>query len=1012
MRKLLSLILACIVALPVSAKLTKFILRGWIDKQDYSKTDWQRESVDSVYVSIVRNDTVLVPFKVINGNDTTKLVTGGNLRLVVEGGVGDYSLLLNRDGFEPLRKDFTIASEGQDVIYLRGIAMEEKRENMLNEVEIVGTAIKMVMKGDTIVYDSAAFRLPEGSTLDALIRQLPGAELDADGAITVNGKKVNSLLLNGKDFFKDDPEVALKNLPTYVVDKIKVYDKAGDDDAVSLKSHRLSDSPESENLVMDVTLKAEFSMATIFNVEGGYGPGIYKEGPKKFDHRYLGRAFVVGFGKTYRFSVFGTANNIKNTSRATSENKDWGSGWNQNGELEVAMGGFDVFFNPNDKIEASADLQYSREDIDVKRLTSSTRFYETGNLYSRSRLEQKDVRHHIIANAKFVYRGDNVFINFTPNVDWFRSNSTEFNYNANFNRNPVELSRGAAIDSLFSLTPGAEASEWLKKSVTSTNYQSYRGHSSTAMYPDWLQLQANLYASWRPKNMRGSFELWGGVNDRQQTSRYGRIYYQTLADPSLTPTRREQWNDSKGRNTNAEASLTYDWDKRFIGDIVSRTFSVRPDIGWSMERSFNDKILQYEALMHGFDPADRILPSQTAPENTAHTIDPQNTLNSLFLNNRIKAAVALAYDQELIAPSDSGLNPRIWLRAEFTHKQHFRHLSYNKIYLDPAFRYSVNREDGTQGASFYGSFSSSNKLRYYSFFFSYYYENSLVNMFTLVPTDNTSDPLNVFLGPKPGSDFRCPSSHNMAINFYRYGQKSHISASARVSANISRNSVAQSSVFDPSTGITTHRPVNVNGNWYISAGANTFIPFGPNERWNTSISVSYNHNNSVDFTSSVGAPARSVVRNDNITGNFSISYKLKNGTRFGVGTRPNWQHATSPRPDFATISAFNTALFASIDFYLPWQIEGSTSLESNFRRGYEDSALNTTEWIWNASVQKSILDGALTFKLTAVDILGQLSNVNYYVNAQGRTETWTNNLPRYAMLTVAYRFNFTPNALK
>ncbi len=1010
MRKLLSLILACIVALPVSAKLTKFILRGWIEKQDYSKTDWDRESVDSVHVAIVRNDTVLVPFRVLSGNDTTKLVTGGNLRLIVEGGVGDYSLLLNREGFEPLRKDFTIASEGQDVLYLRGITMEERRENMLNEVEIVGTAIKMVMKGDTIVYDSAAFRLPEGSTLDALIRQLPGAELDADGAITVNGKKVNSLLLNGKDFFKDDPEVALKNLPSYVVDKIKVYDKAGDDDAVSLASHRLSDSPESENLVMDVSLKAEFSMATIFNVEGGYGPGIYKEGPKKFDHRYLGRAFVVGFGKTYRFSVFGSANNIKNTSRATSENKDWSSGWNQNGELEVAMGGFDLFFNPNDKLEASADLQYSREDINVKKLTSSTRFYETGNLYSRSRVEQKDLRHHIIANARFAYKGDNWFFDFRPYVDWFRSNSTEFNYNANFNRNPNEISRGAAIDSLFSLTPGAEPSEWLKKSVTSTDYQSYRGHSSS--YPDWLQLRADLYASWRPKNMRGSFSLSGDVNDRQQTNRYGRIYYQTLADLSLTPARREQWNDSRDRSTNANADIKYDWNKRFIGDIVSQNISIQPKVGWSMERSSQDKILQYEALMQGFDPADRILPSQTAPENASHMIDPQNTLNSLFLNNRLEVGAGLLYERELIAPSDSGLNPRLGFRAGFEHRQHFRHLSYNKIYLDPAFRYAANRQDGTQNVSVYGSFSSPNKLRYFTVFFNYTYENSLVNMFTLVPTDNTSDPLNVFNGPKPGSDFRCPSSHNMSLYFYRYGQKSHISTTASVRGAIYRNSVAQSSVFDPSTGITTHTPVNVNGNWNIFSYATLFIPFGPNERWSTFVSVNYTHDNNVDFTSSVGAPARSVVRNDNLSGNFDISYKLKNGTRFGVGVRTDWQHATSPRTDFATISAFNTTLSANIDFYLPWQIEGSTSLKANFRRGYEDSALNTTEWIWNASVQKSILDGALTFKLTAVDILGQLSNVSYYVNAQGRTETWTNNLPRYAMLTVSYRFNFTPNALK
>ncbi|MBP3535427.1 MAG: hypothetical protein J6J53_05365, partial [Muribaculaceae bacterium] len=81
--------------------------------------------------------------------------------------MGRYALILNRAGYEPLRHEFKVASEGQDIVYLRGLFMEKRRENTLNEVEVVGTAIKMVMKGDTIVYDSRAFKLAEGSTLDA-----------------------------------------------------------------------------------------------------------------------------------------------------------------------------------------------------------------------------------------------------------------------------------------------------------------------------------------------------------------------------------------------------------------------------------------------------------------------------------------------------------------------------------------------------------------------------------------------------------------------------------------------------------------------------------------------------------------------------------------------------------------------------------------------------------------------------------------------------------------------------
>ncbi len=271
MRKFITLLLllSLLSSLSVSAKLTQFIVRGYVEKQDYSKADWYRESVDSVFVALVQNDTVPVDFRMMSGDNDLKMTTSSELRLLVQGGVGDYSIILNREGYESLRRDFKVVSEGQDVVYIRSLAMEPKLENTLDEVEVLGTAIKMVMKGDTIVYDSRAFKLAEGSTLDALVRQLPGAQLSDDGSITVNGKKVSSLLLDGNDFFQGDPEMALKNLPAYTVDKIKVYDKVAKDDHVTLASQTLTSSPDDENIVMDVRLKKEFQMATVLSVEGG-----------------------------------------------------------------------------------------------------------------------------------------------------------------------------------------------------------------------------------------------------------------------------------------------------------------------------------------------------------------------------------------------------------------------------------------------------------------------------------------------------------------------------------------------------------------------------------------------------------------------------------------------------------------------------------------------------------------------------------------------------------------------
>lgn len=113
---------------------------------------------------------------------------------------------------------------------------------------VTATKVKFYNKGDTLVYNADAFVLFEGSMLDALVRQLPGVELHPDGQIFVNGRFVESLLLNGKDFMKGDNKVLLENLGAYTVKDIKVYDRQEDMDKLLGKDYG------QKKLTMDVRL--------------------------------------------------------------------------------------------------------------------------------------------------------------------------------------------------------------------------------------------------------------------------------------------------------------------------------------------------------------------------------------------------------------------------------------------------------------------------------------------------------------------------------------------------------------------------------------------------------------------------------------------------------------------------------------------------------------------------------------------------------------------------------------
>ena len=167
-------------------------------------------------------------------------------------------------------------------------------EQTLDEVVVTATKVKMYYRGDTLVYNADAFNVADGSMLDALIRQMPGTELNKQGEIFVNGRKVENLLLNGKDFFRGKNKLMLENLPYYTVKEIKVYDQTTD------KAMALHDDRAKKDFVMDVALKKEYSKGYMANVEVGAGT---KEA-------YLARLFGLRFTDVSRLAVVGGMNNL------------------------------------------------------------------------------------------------------------------------------------------------------------------------------------------------------------------------------------------------------------------------------------------------------------------------------------------------------------------------------------------------------------------------------------------------------------------------------------------------------------------------------------------------------------------------------------------------------------------------------------------------------------------------------------------------------------------------------
>lgn len=218
-----------------------------------------------------------------------------------------YLLHAALDGYEDAWETFSVKAEIDDPWGLDNpLELKRIREKTLGEATVTATRLKMYHKGDTLVYDALAFKMPDGSMLDDLIRQMPGVTMNDEGEIFVNGRKVDELLLGSRSFMGGNHKVLLENLPYYTVKNMKIYERESD------RSRAAGYEVEKKQYVMDVNLKDAYRNGYIANVEAAGGS---KE-------RWLGRGFLLGYTDRFRFTLLANANNV-NEKRHIGESSNW-----------------------------------------------------------------------------------------------------------------------------------------------------------------------------------------------------------------------------------------------------------------------------------------------------------------------------------------------------------------------------------------------------------------------------------------------------------------------------------------------------------------------------------------------------------------------------------------------------------------------------------------------------------------------------------------------------------------
>ncbi|MGO5087907.1 hypothetical protein ACTQ43_00005, partial [Segatella copri] len=444
-----------------------------------------------------------------------------------------YIIKAECDGYETKCINHTIKYIARNKDFSFPSLLLKKKFNQdvaLDDVVVTGTKVKLAYRGDTLVFNASAFNVPDGSMLDALIRQMPGAELKSNGDIYVNGKKIDYLLLNGKDFFKGKNQVMLDNLPYYTVKELKVYDRSSE------KSRLMGKEMEKKDYVMDVALKREYARGYIANVEAAGGS----------EDRYLARLFGLYYTDNSRISVFGNLNN-KNETRRPGSQGDWSPSNSPQGQKTTRQVGVD--FNASSKsqmIRELGNVTFAWDNTHDLTHSSQENFASTGNIYSRSINDSRSDNHSFNLYNNFQVKGKLGF-GLDTRIDYSDRKSSSSNRSATYSANPERWGDiSQTIDSTFAQNVSGSLYDII------TNRSLYQSRSKVHAFTGSQRALAWYKLPWGDRIeliLNGSY----ASSKPNESFSLNRNEYFKTGEKDL----RNYYNDSRSNRYNIRGTFTY-----------------------------------------------------------------------------------------------------------------------------------------------------------------------------------------------------------------------------------------------------------------------------------------------------------------------------------------------------------------------------------------------------------------------------------------------------------------------
>ena len=896
---------------------------------------------------------------------------------------GKYVLKVTYLGYNNVSRAITVPQSGS--LALGEIAMTPSTI-MLKEATVVGVKTEITVKEDTVEYNADSYKTQVNAVVEDLLKRMPGVEVGTDGTITANGKTVTKFLVDGKEFFSDDPNVASKNLPANIIDKLQVIDRKSD-------LARLTGVDDGEDeTVINLTVKKGMNQGWMGNFTAGYGS----------DDRYGARAMVNYFRNGNQFSLIGGANNTNNMGFTDGGAARFSRGGGNSGVNTSQNLGFNFNVGNEEKFRIGGNVMYSHTNRDYQTQRSTTSTFTDYTKITESKSISNNNRHNLNAYFRMRWQIDSCnTIEFRPNM--------QLNFNKSWDNSISQSSTGATASTVVPINSSAERDVDDGKSyrfggelVYNHNFKEHKGRSLS------MQVRYNLSNTRENNNVHTLNQYEDESTDDDDISQLIRNHtWSNNINGRIT------WTEPLGDVTRANfLQIAYRANYRFnnsdknvydryasLADVpaLNQQYYIHSllndaQINNILTRSFGFSTLDNEELL--FDILDRdynvrdqldIFNANQSSQfrNEFFTQDIQlgyKKVNKLYnLDLGVKLMGAMQKSRDLINPERNITSDWLWSPAPYA-RLRFKFTKTRSLSLD--YRANASQPSVSQ----------------------------------MQPVPDVSNPMSIKVG---NPNLKATFGHRFNFRFNDFNSETQRSWMINAGFNYTKNNVSSVSISDQNTGKTASTYTNLDGSWSANLMNMLSMPlpgkkfyFRSFMRFSYSRSESYNLGRSDVVTGDLST-AESIlqyVNDDMLNKAGSLSLNVSPGISFRTSVvelevRPTYGFQSS-RNSLTTANNRNIHSYGGRfdgTLYL-----GNFVLNTNLRytatSGYS-SGYNTKQWIWNASLEYQFLKGKnATIGVKGYDILGQRKSITFSNTGQSEVQSWNNSIGRYFLATVSYRF--------